>query len=143
VSETLISGLYFSQILGHDTALAQFCPQYRATLHIWLALHAHRREDTQQTSLVAHHSEEGYKILKSLLAGSAAEPTPKVNKSLATKNSPKQGVVGKGKTRATTGRRGAAVKSSRNVDPVTPMPRKGEFSSVEFTHFQLPDSDLR
>jgi separase len=124
----LICGLIHLQVLGQDASLAQFCPQYRALLHFWLALHAHRREDPQQTSLIAHHSEEACRILKSSFIGSATEP---LNKASPAKKSPKT-LKGKAKGKAiTTGtkpvvaRRGPPTKSSRNVDPVTPKSRKG------------------
>ena len=45
--------------MGMETVgLAQFCPQYRASAHLWLALHAHQRADARQNTLVAHHVQE-------------------------------------------------------------------------------------
>ena len=117
--------------------LASFCPQYRATTHLWLGLHAHKREDVQQTSLVAYHCEEACKILTSLFASPATEPTTKVKKSSPAKKSP---MTAKGKGRVVTkgvvGRRGAVAKSSRNMDPVTPIPRKGKKTPKFSTYLQ-------
>lgn len=118
------------QVLDQDSGLAQFCSQYRVSMHIWLALHAHRREDARQATLVAHHCEEACKILKSFYIGSAtAEPSAKYKKSPPTKKSPKSGVVAKSKVKtaakATIARRGVAARQTRNAQPVTPKPRKG------------------
>jgi hypothetical protein len=38
--------------------IAQFCPQYRASAHLWLTLHAHRHADARQNTLVVHHVQE-------------------------------------------------------------------------------------
>ena len=115
------------QALGQDAGLAQFRPQYRASMHIWLALHAHRREDVRQASLITHHVEEACKTIKVFYIGLKAEPSPKFKKSPTTKKSPKQAAATKGKgkpaARATTVRRGAVSRATRNAQPVTPKPR--------------------
>lgn len=132
----LICDLIRLQVLGQDASLAQFCSQYRALLHFWLALHAHRREDPQQASLIAHHSEEACRILKSFFIGSATEP---LNKASPTKKSPKT-LKAKAKaittsTKPAVARRGPPTKSSRNLDPVTPKSRKGVYlSRVRFDY---------
>ena len=87
-------------------------------------------------SLIAHHSEEACRILKLFFLGSATEPQ---NKASPAKKSPKT-LKGKGKatttsTKPAVARRGAATKSSRNVDPVTPKSRKGVYLSRVSFHY--------
>lgn len=100
-------------------------------MHIWLALHAHRREDVQQAALVAHYCEEACKIIKSLYIGLTADTSPKHKKSPPAKKSLKPRAVAKSKmntaAKTTITRRGAAARSPGTAQPVTPNPRKGVF----------------
>lgn len=112
------------QTFGEDVALVQFCPQYLASMHLWLALHAHRSEDAMQTSLVSHHCEETCRVLKSLLA--PVEPSPKAAKVTSVKKMAAGRVRGKAVTKTTSVRRAATVKKATSSQaPVTPKPRKG------------------
>ena len=122
------------QVLGEDVSLVQFTPQYRAAIHIWLGLHAHKREDPQQTTLLTYRTEEACRILKSFVIGTAPpESSPRTKKSSPVKISPKGPArIGRGKCRATTttkltGTRqsATATKSKKEVDPVTPRHTKG------------------
>jgi separase len=127
----LITG---SQVLNQDASLASFCPQYRVSLHLWLALHVHRREDAHQTSLVAHHCELSWKTLKSSFVGPpTAEASPKHKKPPPAK---KQGALAKGKSstgmKTNAARKGPVVKSIKNLDPVTPKPRNGMELHITF-----------
>jgi len=118
-SQFSLNSPLFSQSLGQDIGLAQFCPQYRASAHLWLALHVHRRADARQNTLVGHHVQEACEILRSLTGSmTPGEPTTKAYRKL----SPKQGTVVKKATRRVGGTRKALV------EPVTPKPkpRKGE-----------------
>lgn len=103
-------------------------------MHLWLGLHAHRRVDARQISLVAHHSEEAFKVLKALLEGSTiAESRSKAKKPSPGKKHPKVALIaarGKGrlatKAKAAPARRGAPIsKLAKVVEPVTPQPHKG------------------
>ncbi|KAJ7653310.1 cysteine peptidase C50 [Mycena polygramma] len=66
--------------LGEDSELSSFCPQYRASAHLWMALHAHRRADPDQTSIVSHQVGLACKILEPIAGLSLAELGPKVVK---------------------------------------------------------------
>lgn len=122
------------QVLGEDVSLAQFVHQYRAAIHIWLGLHAHKREDPQQTTLLAYHTEETCRILRSFVIGAAPlESSPKTKK-LSPVKIPSKGPAktGRGKFRATTTTKLAGtrqsvprVRSKKDVDPVTPRPTTG------------------
>jgi separase len=102
--------------MGQDTGLVLFCKQYQASAHLWLALHAHRRADADQTALVAHHSEQACGILNT-------EPNS------ARKSSPKQAA---GTNKITSGPPKAKQRLARKAvpprEPVTPKSktRKGK-----------------
>ncbi|KAF8212071.1 peptidase family C50-domain-containing protein [Mycena galopus ATCC 62051] len=112
--------------LGEDAELSSFCAQYRASAHLWLALHAHRRADPEQSAIVAHQVGLACKILEPI-AGlmSPGEPSPKAIK----KPSAKQTAASK---RAPASRRAPVPKKGISPrDPVTPQPkRKGAFPAV-------------
>lgn len=46
------------QLFAKDTSLADLSLQYRATAHLWVALHAHRRADPEQNTIMTQRSEE-------------------------------------------------------------------------------------
>lgn len=116
--------------LGQDAGLVGFCAQYRASAHLWLALHAHRRVDPNQAALIMGHVEEATRVLRTLVGvTSPKQISPKVVKKL----SPKKASVTKrgAQPAAVTRLRGArSVAAAR--DPVTPKPRarKGNVSIV-------------
>ncbi|KAJ6630611.1 peptidase family C50-domain-containing protein [Mycena sp. CBHHK59/15] len=100
-----------------------FCAQYRASAHLWLALHAHRRADPEQATIVAHHVDLACKVLEPVTrSAQIGEPSPKGAK----KSLPKQTVVVP--KRAPASRRPVTVrKVAPQRDPVAPQPkaRKG------------------
>ncbi|KAJ7087888.1 peptidase family C50-domain-containing protein [Mycena epipterygia] len=116
-----VERLLLRKSLGQDSELAPFCNQYRASAQLWLALHAHRRVDREQTGIVAHHVGLACKILEPT-AGLTEQPSPKVSK----KPLPKPTAAPT--KRAPVSRRVPAVKKAPSSrDPVTPQPkaRKG------------------
>lgn len=53
--------------MGFDMDLSHLRTQYQATTHLWLALHAHRRQDPQQGEYIIRHVDEACRILKTLI----------------------------------------------------------------------------
>lgn len=108
------------QNLRQDTGLVLFCMQYQASAHLWLALHAHRRMDTEQSALVAHHSDQACKILKSVIL---TEPKS------ARKSSPKQANITKKSALGPPARQRLMRKVIPPREPITPKPkaRKGTY----------------
>lgn len=73
----LTSRLYlFYQTFGSDQGLSQFCSQLRASAHLLLALHAHRRADPKQVLVIGQHVTEACNLLKALLAQSSIASAP-------------------------------------------------------------------
>ncbi|KAF7363579.1 Cysteine peptidase C50 [Mycena sanguinolenta] len=60
--------------LGKDSELSAFCAQYRAEAHLWLALHAHRRADPDQSAIVAHRVALACKILEPVASPRRTQP---------------------------------------------------------------------
>jgi separase len=91
-----------------------FCTQYQASAHLWLALHAHRRVDAEQSAMIAHHSEQACKILKSVIL-------------TGKKSSPKQVIATKKSALGPPARQRPIRKAIPAREPVTPKPkaRKG------------------
>jgi separase len=113
--------MHMMQSLGEDAELSSFCAQYRASAHLWLALHAHRRADPHQTAIVAHHVGLACKILEPI-AGLAGDSSPAAKKPL-----PKKQIAAK---RAPVSRRAPAPKKATLPrDLVTPHPKRkgGQF----------------
>lgn len=129
------------QSIGKDAQLAHFIPQYRIMAHLWLALHAHRRADPNQTSILAQRTEAACRIMKDLVT-SASDSTsqkaarkalsPKViAKAMSPKVAKLSKLVSPRQTRAIRLRTPAAPKKAApiaktrtrakvNPDPVTP-----------------------
>ncbi|KAF7294812.1 Cysteine peptidase C50 [Mycena indigotica] len=105
---------------GQDSGLAGFAPQWRAVTHLWLALHAHRSGDCEQTRRVAHHVEMACSVFEPM-AGIAApvRPSPSVTKKISVKKPPatqKKKVVPPRRIPATK-------KTPASINPKTPQPR--------------------
>ncbi|KAI0064205.1 hypothetical protein BV25DRAFT_1914431 [Artomyces pyxidatus] len=108
-----IKSTLYAEAFGFDVALLPLRPRYQTAAHLWLALHAHRRQDPEQSSIIPHHIQEASRILKSFMIPTI-DSSPKAKKS-----SPKQ---------TTTARRGkerlAPVRSvptsTRKQVPKTP-----------------------
>lgn len=92
-------------------------------MHLWLAMHAHRRMDEQQTNLVACHVDDACKDLKEVLgvAPKAQVTSPHAKKSGATHSA----TVKKRPVRGTV----KGLFGNDVGDPVTPKPRNGLFTS--------------
>ncbi|EDR03598.1 uncharacterized protein LACBIDRAFT_307095 [Laccaria bicolor S238N-H82] len=132
-----VERLLTAQNLARDVALAPYRLQYRASAHLWLALHAHKRADPEQSTAMAQHADQACQILKDLLTlGPAGSPrvarkglSPKVRKvSSSLTQIPR--IVSPKATRATRQRvpaapkKAAPVKSKSRVAarlPVTPQ----------------------
>ncbi|KAI0029237.1 peptidase family C50-domain-containing protein [Vararia minispora EC-137] len=100
-----------AQDLGYDTELARFLPFYKATAHLWLALHAHRHQEPRQSEIAASHIQEVCRVLRPIITPSTA-PSPVAKKSpLAVKSSRK------GAARAPTS---AMKRPVRKAPPRTP-----------------------
>ncbi|KAJ7271936.1 peptidase family C50-domain-containing protein [Mycena haematopus] len=122
---------------GKDSELSSFCAQYRASAHLWLALHAHRRADPDQSAIIAHQVALACKILEPV-AGltSPNEPSPKAIK----KPLPKQtGVASK---RDPVKRR-PAPKKATSRDPVSLQPKRKDVLSTALTTSPNVSSDFK
>ncbi|KAJ7172324.1 cysteine peptidase C50 [Mycena filopes] len=84
-----VERLLLQKDLGQDSELSSFCAQHRASAHLWIALHAHRRADGEQITIVAQHVALACKILDPVKPTS--EPSPKAVK----KTLPKSGATTK------------------------------------------------
>ncbi len=114
----------------------KFGLQYRVEAHMWIVLHAHKRADSEQNIIMTQRSEEGCRLLNTILTdGSAASPkvlrtstNPKLVRRSA--GSPKVARIVSPKTTRVTRRVPAApkkavhvrkIKANTTTDPVTPM----------------------
>ena len=61
------------QDTGFDKDLSYFRTQYQASTHLWLALHAHRRQDVQQGDLIMRHAHEACRIPKTPIPSQAPQ----------------------------------------------------------------------
>ncbi|KAF9456116.1 peptidase family C50-domain-containing protein [Collybia nuda] len=118
---------------GKDDHLGRFRPQYQASVHLWLALHAHRRVDPEQNTLIKHHSDAACRILKGVVDTPSHKP--------AQKSSPKQSLSSKKTLGPPIPRlRSKKAALSKNVEPITPKPKpkKDQYSSLPRTPTRLP-----
>ncbi|CAA7261156.1 unnamed protein product [Cyclocybe aegerita] len=117
-----------------DALLVDFVLQYRISSRLWMALHAHRRADPEQNSIMSQHSEAACHLIKELLSRGAEatrKATRKVSspKALRKASSPKVGrIISPKAPRSTRQRvpaapRKAAPVKSKSVASVTPKPR--------------------
>lgn len=96
-----------------DSGLSHFARQYLVAGHLWAALHIHRNHDSQPGETIQQHTDQAYRILKALLAVTAAEPT---------ESPPSKPAVTK--TTRTVPSKARAAPRSRKL-PATPKARKG------------------
>ncbi|KAJ7097786.1 cysteine peptidase C50 [Mycena belliarum] len=110
------------KVLGQDGDLAPFCAQYRASAHLWLALHAHRCADQDPTAAVAGHVGLACKILEPLAGLTTnGDSSPRAAK----KPLPKQAVAAT--KRVPVSRRAAAARKVPSTRaPVTPQHKAGD-----------------
>ncbi|KAF5368828.1 hypothetical protein D9758_003030 [Tetrapyrgos nigripes] len=96
---------------GRDQDLSTYCPEYRASIHLWLGLHAHRRSDPEQVTLIGNHVNDACQILRSLIG------SPKA----ARKSIPKSSPTGrKVVTLASRSLKASASRTRPKAPPVTP-----------------------
>lgn len=108
-----------------------FCTQYQASAHLWLALHAHRCVDAEQSALIARHSEHACKFLKAVII---TEVKP------VKKTPPKRSIATKKSTAGPSVRQRPMRKALPAREPVTPKPkgRKGNGScDVKFSYLTI------
>jgi hypothetical protein len=107
-------------------------------MHMWLALHAHRRVHPQQYTLIIRHAQEACRVLKGWIQGTSVE-------SAKAKESPRQVRTArkeKGKTAtvraiAAATRKAKAPKTSKVV-PITPKRPRSKYVTPSFPcHFQF------
>ncbi|KAF8623833.1 hypothetical protein AX15_006159 [Amanita polypyramis BW_CC] len=115
--------------LADDAELAPFRSQYRASAHLWCALHAHCKAGTHQNTLVAQHAEDASSILKILLSDVARSEPRKSSSKVSIPSPPKRtppkkaGTVGR---KVAAGAGGYRTRVTRKVvvrEPVTPKPK--------------------
>ncbi|TBU57165.1 peptidase family C50-domain-containing protein [Dichomitus squalens] len=122
-----------------DGALAQYSSEFSASLHLWLAVHAHRTRDPALSPSVISHTEEACKIIRamvpapvprysvgprpSLLGSTSKAPRNKiVEPAPAESQLPQRMTRGKA---AATGRTKAAPRATKaKAPPVTPRRRR-------------------
>ncbi|KAJ7063427.1 cysteine peptidase C50 [Mycena amicta] len=104
---------------GQDCNLASFAPQWRAVTHLWLALHAHRAADPEQTTRIGHHVEIACSVLEPMVGLTApSSPSPKVAKK------PSQKPPATSQKRPPVNRRPPVSKKAPvSQNPTTPQPR--------------------
>ncbi|OBZ78082.1 hypothetical protein A0H81_02757 [Grifola frondosa] len=107
----------------YDRELVRFRTQYTAILHLWLALHAHRQGQGNDSTVIIEHAATACKIVRSALLASPRQSLPKTASPKATAPAKKR------IARTTSSSRSAATKSrgskaSKIAVPVTPKPRK-------------------
>ncbi|KAH9478241.1 Separin [Psilocybe cubensis] len=138
--------------LGKDARLNHYTNQYRIASHLWVALHAHRRVDPQQTGIMSRHTDDACRMMKELLA-KEAEGTPKLRKTSSPKIvkatvspkvnklvSPKQLRSTRQRTVPAAPRKAPPLRASQKVplNPVTPKPRTRTALPATFTVKQTP-----
>ena len=69
----------YLQSFAKDSRLAHFSLQYRSTAHLWVALHAHRRADPEQNTIMTQRSEEACRLVKMILSPDVVG-SPKISK---------------------------------------------------------------
>ncbi|THV00746.1 hypothetical protein K435DRAFT_963900 [Dendrothele bispora CBS 962.96] len=102
---------------GRDQDLASFCPEYKASIHLWLGLHAHRRSDSEQVKLLGQHVDAACQILRSIV--SPRPGSPKASRKSLPKSSPTSRKVA---TLASRSLKSSSLKSraKARAPPVTP-----------------------
>ncbi|KAJ7741576.1 cysteine peptidase C50 [Mycena maculata] len=110
--------------LGQDSDLSPYSSQYRASAHLWLALHEHRSADSEQTAIVAKHVKLACKILEPVaglkpLGQLSPEAVKKpLSKAATTKRPAASRAPATSRAPAPAPRKPASAR-----DPVTPQPK--------------------
>ncbi|TFK38240.1 cysteine peptidase C50 [Crucibulum laeve] len=124
--------------LAGDDTLGHYRAQYRATAHIWLALHAHKRVEPAQNTVVAHHTGEACQILKELLLSGAGgrgprkSGSPKVTRGTRGLSSPKVNAASRAEKNTATASPKARPSRLQRVPaaPRKPVARKKELNPI-------------
>jgi len=124
---TIFFLLTWLQNVERDSALEHLLVLYRAEMHMWLALHAHRQVHPQQCTLIVQHAREACRILGLWIYG-----TPE--RTAETKDSPKQvRAARKAKGKTASVRAVAAAtrrpKASKAV-PTTPKRPRSKYGTL-------------
>ncbi|RPD59511.1 hypothetical protein L227DRAFT_586688 [Lentinus tigrinus ALCF2SS1-6] len=106
-----------------DASLARFCPEFLASLHLWLAVHAHRTRDASHSPAVISHAEDACRVIRSMV------PIPAPRLSLGRKTEVVQPAPAKRTTRIARAVPKAAPKAKAattraRAAPVTPKKRR-------------------
>ncbi|KAM6503193.1 cysteine peptidase C50 [Amanita muscaria] len=121
-----VESLLTREDLAQDGELAVFRAQYRASAHLWCALHAHYNGDINQSARVAEHAEQASSIMKKLL-NDITRPAPRKSLSKTSRSSPKKTPPKRGGTRkVAAGSGGSRPRVARKItikEPVTPKPK--------------------
>ncbi|KAI0747689.1 peptidase family C50-domain-containing protein [Daedaleopsis nitida] len=118
-----VQALLSRQNYGLDTPLAKFCPEFLATLHLWLAVHAHRTRDPTHSATIIAHAEEACKTVRAMVPVTA----PRLSYGLG--RPPKDRLEAAEPARRTTRSAKAAPKARTattraKAPPVTPKKRR-------------------
>lgn len=106
-----------------DASFARFCPEFLASIHLWLAVHAHRTRDAACSPAVISHAEEACKVIRSMV------PIPVPRLSMSRKVSIAEPAPVRRPTRTTRTTKAApkakAPTTRARAPPVTPKKRRG------------------
>ncbi|KAI9438648.1 peptidase family C50-domain-containing protein [Lactarius indigo] len=121
-----IEGLLSQEKVGFDVAMTHLRALHSAEMHLWLALHAHRRVHPQQFTVITHHIQEACRILRTWTDGNTAG-------NAEAKSSIKQ-VSAARKARGKTASARAVASATRRpkaskLSPATPKRRRGSHVS--------------
>ncbi|RDX51597.1 hypothetical protein OH76DRAFT_1346650 [Lentinus brumalis] len=117
-AKTLLS----RQDFALDASFARFCPEFLASIHLWLAVHAHRTRDAACSPAVISHAEEACKVIRSMV------PIPVPRLSMSRKVSIAEPAPVRRPTRTTRTTKAApkakAPTTRARAPPVTPKKRR-------------------
>ncbi|KAJ3922165.1 cysteine peptidase C50 [Lentinula edodes] len=112
--------LYNSKSFGKDEHLVRYRFEYYASIHLWLALHAHRRSSPHQVSLASKHTESACTILRTMLSTTSDKQTSIPKDSRGVKKSSKVTTSSAGKSK------GKVAPPPKGKLTKTPFKRKDE-----------------
>ncbi|KAF8831565.1 hypothetical protein HHX47_DHR1000449 [Lentinula edodes] len=116
--------LYNSKSFGKDEHLVRYRFEYYASIHLWLALHAHRRSSPHQVSLASKHTESACTILRTMLSTTSDKQTSIPKDSRGVKKSSKVTTSSAGKSK------GKVAPPPKGKLTKTPFKRKDETRSI-------------
>ncbi|KAM5541905.1 hypothetical protein V8D89_004634 [Ganoderma adspersum] len=128
--------LLLRQDLGLDASLARFSSEFLASLHLWLAVHAHRTQDPACSPSIISHAEEACKAIRGMVPAPVSRRSlgqPSLGASKAPKDVavqppdsqlPRRTTRGKTAPAAATRVKAAPRTTRARVPPVTPKKRR-------------------